>query len=150
MKTIRYIAFLTLCVMFASFSTPHAFSQSFGNIDTKFVFKLLYFSEGNQLGLSADVSTTTTYPCAGFGIKLSQSRKQDTITVAIGGLIRPNPCFQTDSEATGKLFIGPLQAGNYILKIYYRGTSDIYILTINQFNFSLKPIQNEFTEIGRY
>jgi hypothetical protein len=150
MKTTGRIALFMLFVMAASFSTPQALSQSFGNIDTKFIFKLLYFSEGNQLGLAAHVSTTATYPCAGFGIKLTQLRMQDTITVIIGGLIRPNPCFQTESEATGKLFIGPLRSGDYILKIYYRGTSDLYRLTINQFTFSLKSIHIQFTEIGEY
>ena len=75
---------------------------------------------------------------------------QDTITVIIGGLIRPNPCFQAESEATGKLFIGPLQSGDYILKIYYRGASDLYALAMSEYTFTVKPIQTEFTEVRGY
>lgn len=147
-RTIRITLSLMLLMVAGSFFPP-LHSQSFGDIDTKFVFNVMHFSENNNLGLAADVSTTETYPCAGFRITLSQSRVQDTITVSIGGLVRPNPCFQTQSEATGKLFIGPLQQGQYVLRVYYRGQSDLYKLTLGATQFTLQPIQNEFTELER-
>mgnify|MGYP001591532933 CR=1 FL=1 len=138
---------LLMFAMLAGFSLTH--SQSFGNLETRFVFKLLQFSEGDNLGLAADVSTTSTYPCAGFGIQFRQFRSADTITVYIGGLIRPNPCFQTNDNAASKMFIGPMRLGKYVLRIYYRGVSDLYSLNIGRNRFVIAPLHIEFTEIEK-
>jgi hypothetical protein len=124
-------------------------AQSDGALDTKFVFRLLLFSEGDRLGLSADVTSTSTYPCAGFGIKVQQLTHADTITIHVGGMLRPNPCFQTSEVATGKFFIGPLSMGKYVLKIYYRGVSDVYSLNVERSRFALAPLRTEFTEMEK-
>lgn len=119
-------------------------------LDTRFVFKLAHYVEDGKLGLAADVVSTSLYPCEGFGIRFRQYQSGDTITVAIGGLVRPNPCFQTSSEAESKVFIGPLFPGQAFLRISYRGKSDLYELRLTARGFALRRIRSEFTEMHSY
>jgi hypothetical protein len=122
-------------------------AQSDGALDTKFLFRLSLFTEGERLGLSADVTTTSTYPCVGFGIQVRQVLKADTIAISIGGMIRPNPCLQASDIASTKMFIGPLINSTYVLRISYRGTEDMYLLAVRKGQYSITPLYTTFTEI---
>lgn len=124
-------------------------AQSFGNLDTKFVLRVHLFAEGNLLGLAADVSSTTVYPCLGFGIRFSQRITGDTVSLTIGGLVRPTRCHQALDVASGKVFIGPLVTGKYVLRISYREREDLYLVSVRSGQYSIIPRNNTFTEIER-
>lgn len=138
-----WLCFAMLCC------TSPGIAQADGAPDTRFVFRLLLFAEGNRLGLAADVSSTATYPCAGFGIKLQQFTNADTITIRVGGVLRPNPCFQAHDVATSKLFVGPLRSGRHILRISYRGAEDLYVLIMQENRYTISALKNDFTEIEK-
>ena len=150
MNVLRAALVSLLVVLDAHTPSLQTRAEELPDIDTKFVFKLAHYVENGKLGLAADVATTSLYPCAGFGIRFRQYQSGDTITVAIGGFIRPNPCFQTSSEAASKVFIGPVMQGQSVLRISYRGQSDLYALSLTARSFALKRIRSGFTEMYSY
>lgn len=120
-------------------------SQTHGVIDTYFTIVLSPTSE--PAGVVANITTTATYPCEGYRIQTRVTQEYDTMTVHIGGLIRPAPCFATSSTATGSAYLGNIEGGTYFLKISYRGKSDLYKFISSANSFRVVPLHVDFTEL---
>ncbi len=96
------------------------------------------------VGLMAAFVTTRIYPCEGYTMRGKVSHERDTITVAIEGLVRPNPCISS-GYAAGSCFIGNKAGGTYILRFMYRGIADLYRLSFVNRQHHLTPIRTSFT-----
>lgn len=121
--------------------------QDPGEIDTGFRIRL-----GNQdrpvPGVIAEVTTTASYPCAGYGLRLSVRSHQDTVTLAIAGMVRPSPCIQSMDPATGAAYVFAPGERTVTLKISYRGESDLYRCTLTASGIRFTPLRARFTDIS--
>jgi hypothetical protein len=124
-----------------------AFAQSYGELDTGFKVALKVRT-AQPPGLEASVVSTTTYPCAGYTIRGSAWSSRDTIVMAIHGMGRPSPCVSLASEATGTLFLGEPRYPTTILRITYRGVTDLHMLSIAKGRVTAAPIRSRFTRVS--
>ncbi len=100
-------------------------AQSQGERDTGFLLTLERSAEAPS-GLVVRLVTTSSYPCEGYQIRSRVVFIRDTASITITGLLRPSPCFQTHSEATGTAYLGQPRVFPFVLKIVYRGDADLY------------------------
>jgi len=140
----RYRASILLFMMLAALST---FAQSYGELDTGFKIALK-IRTAQPAGLEASVVSTTTYPCAGYTIRGSSWSSRDTLILAVHGMGRPSPCVSLPSEATGTLYLGEIRYPTTILRVTYRGQSDLHRLTIAQGRVTATPIRSRFTRVS--
>ena len=124
-----------------------AFAQSYGELDTSFKIALKVRT-AQPTGLEASIVSTTTYPCAGYTIRGSSWSSRDTLILAVHGMGRPSPCVSLPSEATGTLYLGEIRYPTTILKVTYRGQTDIHRLTIAQGRVTATPIRSRFTRVS--
>jgi hypothetical protein len=115
-------------------------------LDTKFEIVLTRRTEFPP-GLEAQVVTTERYPCAGYTIRTAVSWRLDTLTIHVGGFVRPSPCLADMSRATGTAYLGDIGEGTYVLGIRYRGHQDLHRLSIEDDAKTIEPIENSFTEL---
>jgi hypothetical protein len=120
-------------------------SQSSTNLDTHFAIALSRTNEPN--GIVADITTTSTYPCEGYRIQTRMTREYDTLTVHIGGVVRPTPCLSMFGAASGTAYLGNSLRGTYFLKVRYRASNDLYKLIISDKSIFAVPLHAEFTDI---
>jgi hypothetical protein len=118
-----------------------------GDMKTRFMLSATTVAGSETAGLLVEVRTTRKYPCAGSTLKLTTSHSNDTISVHVEGVERPNPCLQVESEAVGKSFIGSLLPGEYVLRVLDRASTDFYRVVIDNSGFVLKPKEGTFTSI---
>jgi hypothetical protein len=142
----RVLCFL---VMLLTMTAVPVWSKNVAAENPLFILLLSQITTGDRSTLSVDVKTTLKYPCEGFVIDLSQLIRQDTVTVIIGGVTRPNPCVPINSEATGTMVLPPLEHGVYVLRIRYKKWSDLYQLTVESDRFVVAPITAMFTDVNR-
>ncbi len=121
--------------------------SSYGDMKTQFTLSTTTFARRETAELFVKVKTTRKYPCAGSRVKVTPLRSSDTITLRIEGVVRPNPCLQVESEATGMSFIGALLPGEYVIRVLYRGSTDFYQAVIDDSVVVLKPREGTFTTI---
>jgi hypothetical protein len=124
-----------------------ALAQSYGELDTGFKLALKVRT-AQPAGLEASIVSTTTYPCAGYTIRGSAWSSRDTIILAIHGMGRPSPCVPLASEATGTLYLGEPRYPATILRITYRGQTDLHMLSIVKGRVSAAPIRSRFTRVS--
>jgi hypothetical protein len=124
-----------------------AFAQSYGELDTSFKIALKVRT-AQPAGLEASIVSTTTYPCAGYSIRGSSWSSRDTIILAVHGMGRPSPCVSLPSEATGTLYLGEIHYPTTILRITYRGQTDLHRLTFAQGRVTTAPIRSRFTRVS--
>ena len=129
------------------FATSSTFAQSYGELDTSFKIALK-IRTAQPAGLEASIVSTTTYPCAGYTIRGSSWSSRDTIILAVHGMGRPSPCVSLPSEATGTLYLGEIRYPTTILRVMYRGQSDLHRLTIAQGRVTATPIRSRFTRVS--
>ena len=134
-----------LCLAILFFLPLCGLSQTSPPLDTRFNIVLTQSSEPE--GVLATLTTTATYPCEGYQLKTRVVRLDDTLTVYVNGLIRPTPCFQTSSNATGTVYLEGISRGVYFLRISYRGESDIYKLIVDDKSFGVISLRSDFTEL---
>ena len=132
-----------IMVMVASANPP---PQDYGRLDTGFEISIRHRAEFPP-GFEATIVTSGTYPCAGYSIRSAVSWRLDTLTVHIGGFVRPSPCFSSMSRATGTTYLGNIGEGTYILCISYRGHRDLYRISIKPADFVIDAIDRSFTTI---
>ncbi len=114
-------------------------------LDTRFNIVL---TESNEpKGVLAAFTTTATYPCEGYQLRTRVVRTDDTLTVYLNGMVRPSPCIQTSSSATGTTYLSDLAHGIYFLQIIYRGESDMYKLIVDNKTFGVITLRSNFTEL---
>ena len=94
-------------VVFLCVSASCAPAQSLGERDTDFDIALERSYEKPD-GYLVHVTTTNTYPCAGYSINSIVRWDGDTVSVHFLGLLRPSPCVESSDEATGTVFVGDL------------------------------------------
>ena len=139
------LSYLVLNVL-SLFSLP-TFSQSAGELDTRFVITLSRTDQSTEpAGVVAELTTSAVYPCEAYQIQTRVAQSTDTLTVYIGGMIRPGGCFAAFSNATGTAFLGDV-LGIYYLRIWYRGVEDLYRVNFRKHSFLIQPLENEFTEL---
>ena len=134
-------------LFFLMFATSSTFAQSYGELDTSFKIALK-IRTAQPAGLEASIVSTTTYPCAGYTIRGSSWSSRDTIILAVHGMGRPSPCVSLPSEATGTLYLGEIRYPTTILRVMYRGQSDLHRLTIAQGRVTAAPIRSRFTRVS--
>ena len=122
-------------------------TQSLGERDTGFKIILSQRAEKPK-GLQAFITSTNTYPCEGYTIRSQVRWERDTVSIRILGLLRPSPCIQSASEATGSAYLGTLADGLHVIRIYYRGDVDLHKVTISKSQISVAPLRNQFTEFS--
>ncbi len=125
--------------------SPSLHAQSAGERDTGFEIQLSYRTEP-PLGVQADLTTTNTYPCEGYSIRSRVKWEKDTVSITILGFVRPSPCMQSSSEATGSAYLGNL-IGTYIIRIYYRDDVDMHRVTLSKKGITSRPLEDTFTEL---
>jgi hypothetical protein len=125
-----------------------ALAQSYGSLDTRFEFSLKN-RKAPPWGLELALSSTATYPCAGYRLSTSVQWHHDTLTVAILGLHRPSPCVPLGSVATATLFLGDLGDTTVVLRFTYRGHEDRYRLSTSGRGRDIVPLHNRFTSTHR-
>lgn len=140
---------LAVLILLSALISLPARSQVVLTENPQFILSLSQFTTGSRTALSVEVKTTFEYPCKGFGIDLNQLRREDTISVIIGGVVRPNPCLQINSEATGTMLLSPLENGVYVLRVQHKIWSDVFQLTIESDRFNVVPITATFTNVRR-
>jgi hypothetical protein len=127
-------------------SASCALAQSLGERDTDFDI-VLERSYEKPDGYLAQVTTTNTYPCAGYSINSVVRRDGDTVSVHFLGLLRPSPCVQSSDEATGTAFVGDLAGPDVFIRFQYRGYVDLYKLVWQKGRLKPIPIQQSFTSL---
>jgi hypothetical protein len=139
---------LMLIALMLLLLTPVVQSQesSPGQLDTKFRIEIIQRSEFPP-GLDAEVTTTSVYPCAGYRLGCSTVWNRDTLNIHIGGLVRPTPCIQGMSRATGSTYLGNIGSGSYILRLRYRGETDLYEFVREQSEIQVKPLCVSFSTV---
>ncbi len=123
------------------------FPHTTGTLDTHFDIVLSY-NQAEPSGIVAAITTITSYACEGYLIQTRVLQNLDTVTIHIGGMIRPTPCFTAFSSATGTAFIGNLCNGIRYLKIQSRGENDLYKLSFEQRSVDITRIRSRFTELN--
>ncbi|MBI4534863.1 MAG: hypothetical protein HY708_01205 [Ignavibacteriae bacterium] len=136
---------LTL-LMFVGIIHLQTRAQSYGDLDTGFKMELAVVDSS----IVVEITTTATYPCEGYRIKATAVRNRDTVTIRMFGLVRPTPCFQTASEATGRVAFSSLNPGSYILQVNYRNVNDFYKLTLSERKNLVLPIHSTFTRLNGF
>jgi hypothetical protein len=121
-------------------------AQTFEDVDTEFKITLSQRLKP-PAGIQADIATTVAYPCVGYTIRTKVSRSQDTIDIKLLGLTRPRPCTKGTGEARGKAFLGNLREGEYQIRIYYRGESDLHDLIVEERRITALPVRSHFTDV---
>lgn len=121
------------------------FSQTNAPLDTR--FNIVLTESTGPKGVLADFRTTATYPCEGYRLQTRLARTSDTLTVFVNGLIRPSPCIQSSSNATGTAFLGDISAGISYLQVTYRGESDVYKIIAGEKWFAVIALRFNFTEL---
>jgi hypothetical protein len=120
--------------------------QDFGDRDTDFAITVSEL-ENTPFGFAADLETGATYPCAGYRIRSSVTRQADTLTLWIGGFVRPSPCYPLAGSATGTVYLGTLREGSRIFRIRYRNEEDLYEIWNIHGEVGMTPLQAWFTTI---
>jgi hypothetical protein len=121
--------------------------QHLGELDTGFRIHL-GAQDRPVPGVFAQVTTTATYPCAGYGLRLSVRADHDTVTLAIHGMIRPSPCVQSMDPASGTAYLFARGERTFILKISYRGEADFHQCALTASGIRLTPLQSRFTVVS--
>ena len=122
-------------------------SQDEGPRDTGFKLTLVKRTEFPP-GFDAEIVTTSYYPCAGYQMRPTVSWNRDTISIEIGGFVRPSPCFKMMSQATGTAYLRDIGDGKYFLRIRYRGDADLYWLRVANAAVAFDPVAATFTAIN--
>jgi len=141
-KTVRAILLIVSGTCLPSDSS----SQDFGRLDTGFEIFVTKRAEFPP-GFEAELVTTETYPCIGYVIRSGVSWRIDTLTIHIGGFVRPSPCVSSMSLATGTTYLGNIGEGMYIFRINYRGQRDLHRVSITSNGVIVEAIENSFTNI---
>lgn len=131
-----------LCLLVAARSP----AQHQGERDTGFQLSLSQRYE-RPVGLEASIRTTATYPCEGYQLQMSTELGDDTISVTILGMRRPSPCVPLPAEATGRVYLGTPRSPSPVLRITYRGETDLHVLSISNGKVSARPLRNRFTTV---
>lgn len=134
---------LIVCILLCA-SVSYCIAQSSGERDTDFRISLERSHE-NPNGYLAHVTTTNTYPCAGYTIRSSVRWDGDTVSVHFLGLLRPSPCVQSSDEATGTAFVGDLAGSPLFMRFQYRGDVDLYRLVRSKGRLKPVPVRQTFT-----
>lgn len=137
------VASVLLCVCA---SAPLIMAQSLGERDTDFDI-VLERSYEKPDGYLAHITTTNTYPCAGYSVNSLVRWDGDTVSVHFLGLLRPSPCVQSSDEATGTAFVGDLAGPTVFIRFQYRGDVDLYKLAWLKGRLKPIPIRQTFTTL---
>jgi hypothetical protein len=121
-------------------------AQSQGDRETDFKIVLEQRNEKPD-GYRAIITTTSTYPCEGYSLRLKVQWENDTVSVLVLGMLRPTPCVQSSAEASGSAFIGDLRQGVSFFRVRYRGDVDLYKVIRTGSRVKLHPIHARFTEL---
>jgi hypothetical protein len=132
-----------IVIMLSSWS---ATAQDYGNLDTEFRI-VIGHSEDFPPGFTAEITTTNSYPCVGYEIRSGVSWHLDTLSISIGGFLRPSPCYESMTPATGSLYMGDIGPGEYVLRIRYRGATDLHQLTVAEGYVAASKLDASFTRI---
>ena len=144
MNSLKAIAFVGLLF---STSAPFTLAQSLGERDTDFDSALERSYEKPD-GYLAHLTTTNTYPCAGYSVNSIVRWDGDTVSVHLLGLLRPSPCVQSSDEATGTAFGWDLAGSPLFIRFQYRGNVDLYRLVRSKGHLKLVPILQTFTSLS--
>ncbi|MDH4070596.1 MAG: hypothetical protein OEV30_09235 [Ignavibacteria bacterium] len=139
----QLLGFLLVTVLVCS---ENCSGQDYGRRDTDFTVTLTGRTEFPP-GIDAFIRTTEQYPCTGYRIRAGVSWESDTLTIAIGGFVRPSPCVPLSAEATGSLYLGDIGSGSYILRIRYRSDTELHRLLINEKDVRVESGPNSFTRL---
>lgn len=123
-------------------------AQHYGGLDTGFEFTLSQ-RRTPPAGIELGLTTTSTYPCAGYRILSGAAWSDDTLRIALRGLKRPAPCVPLASVATGTMFLGDLGDTTIVLLFSYRGHEDRYRVTIAAGDTTVIALRRRFTSPGR-
>lgn len=127
--------------------TAVAISQHEGERDTD--FKIRIERVENADGYRARITTTSTYPCAGYDIRSRATWEGDTVSIRILGFVRPSPCVQMFSEATGDAWIGTMSSSVSFIRIIYRTDVDIYKIIRSDKHSTIVPVKKAFTSLWK-
>ena len=137
MKQLAVRASILLCFPFLSLAqTP----------DTDFRIVLTH-SDSDPSLIVALVTTTATYPCFGYRLQTRVAQSHDTLTISIGGLVRPSSCFHAFDIARGDANLGSLSPGKYMLCVAYRNVVDHFEIRVAQKRILIQPIKHDFSEV---
>ena len=146
--SIRLLAALLPAILLAA-RPGTARAQGEGESDTGFELSLLRRTEAPP-GTDLFIRTTAIYPCAGYRVLASLTRRGDTIAVDIRGLQRPSPCFASADAAEGSVFIGSFGGGSYLLRLRYRGRTDLHRIAFTTTRVRTSPLHATFTTLKGY
>ncbi len=141
---------MKLILLFAlqAFLALSGAAQSQGERDTGFQLTLERSAEPPP-GLVVRLVTTSSYPCEGYQIRSRVVFLRDTASITISGLLRPSPCFQTSSEATGTAYLGMPRVFPFVLKIVYRGEIDLYrVFLTSTGGISASAVRTAYTRLA--
>jgi hypothetical protein len=136
---------LTIALPFFA-AIPELTAQDYGKRDTDFTITIHERDEFPP-GFDADLESSAIYPCTGYDIRAGISWNRDTLTIDIGGFRAPAPCITLSAPATGTVYLGDIGPGTYVLRIRYRGDSDLHRVKLTGESAQIRAIANEFTTI---
>jgi hypothetical protein len=134
-----------LLTLLLSFFQPSP-AQDYGRRDTDFGITVEERTEFPP-GLNATIETMEVYPCAGYRIRSGLAWKSDTLTLSIGGFVRPSPCVPLPSTAVGETYLGDIADGIYYFRVEYRGETDLYRIVLKDDAAIITTISSTFTRI---
>ena len=143
---IGLIRISTVLIFFLNALPYQLHGQDAGPRDTGFKITLSRRAEFPP-GFDAELVTTSYYPCEGYRMRPTVSWDKDTISIDIGGFVRPSPCFKTMSQATGTAYLRDIGDGRYLLRIRYRGDENLYRLRVAHGAIRFEPVIATFTEL---
>jgi hypothetical protein len=120
--------------------------QDYGKRDTDFTI-VLDEHDSFPPGVEARLTTTRECPCTGYRIQAGLSWRSDTLTLSLGGLVRPSPCYAIPDVAIGRLHLGDIGDGTYVIRVKYRNEEDLHRLIISNRRASVVPLAATFTRV---
>lgn len=95
------------------------------------------------------LSSTETFPCIGYGIKVFQLRNNDTLIIDIRGFLPPTPCYSGMDVAKEHIRLSGDKTRVFAIKFRWNNLVDVWKVTARGNSFTATPIRAVFTAYAK-
>ncbi|MDD8017436.1 MAG: hypothetical protein PHP42_03575 [Bacteroidota bacterium] len=91
------------------------------------------------------LTSSETFPCAGYGIKVKELWNLDTLIINIRGFVQPQPCYQEMEQAKEAVPLWIKQKDTTYINFRWKENEDAWIVVRDEGIFSAQPLRSSFT-----
>lgn len=100
------------------------------------------------------LTSTETFPCAGYGIRAYKVWSSDTLIIDIRGFRRPHPCYSSMEPAQEKLLMSGIGTKFFYIKFRWEEITgkkfeDKWKVEIIKESFNITPVISTFTRYAK-